>query len=368
MKSDNRLTRLAQVLVRYSLGIKERDKVSIAAFTGTEPLVREIYEEVLRAGAHPTLHIDLEGRQYLFYKVAQDFQIEYTDPFLLYELEHTDALIHLMPGSNPHEMTSIDPGKQQKAAIAQKPIMETFLKRWGEGSLRWVASLCPTPALAQEARMSLDEYSEFVFSCMNLNDADPVKFWETFSIEQEKICDRLNRSKEVRIVGQDTDLRFRCEGRKWMNCDGHVNFPDGEVYTGPIEDSVEGTIRFTYPGIYQGQEVEDISLRFEKGKVLEGHAAKGEKLLHNLLDVDEGARYVGEIAIGTNVFIDRFTKNMLFDEKMAGTVHLAIGAGLPPSGSKNLSGIHWDMLKDMRDGGEIYVDGKLVYRDGVFLK
>ena len=242
--------------------------------------------------------------------------------------------------------------------------METFIKRLGEDSLRWVTSLCPTPALAQEAHISFDEYSEFVFSCMNLNVDDPVDFWTNFSAKQEGICERLNLAKEMRYVGQDTDLRFRCEGRKWINCDGKNNFPDGEVYTGPIEDSVEGTIRFTYPRIYLGSEIEDIFLRFESGKVVEARAVKGEELLLKLLDVDEGARCVGEIAIGTNDTINRFTKNMLFDEKMGGTVHLALGTGFPQSGSKNVSGIHWDMLKDMRESGEIYVNGKLIYKNG----
>ncbi|MFC2067699.1 aminopeptidase [Chloroflexota bacterium] len=177
----------------------------------------------------------------------------------------------------------------------------------------------------------------------------------------------MDQVKEEQYIGQDTDLQFQCEGRKWINCDGKNNFPDGEVYTGPIENSVEGTIRFTYPGIYLGSEIEDIFLRFERGKVVEARATKGERLLLKLLDVDEGARYVGEIAIGTNDNINRFTKNMLFDKKMGGTVHLALGIGFPLSGSKNISGIHWDMLKDMREGGEIYADGKLIYKKGTFL-
>jgi aminopeptidase len=202
---------------------------------------------------------------------------------------------------------------------------------------------------------------------MNLNVDIPVKFWKNFSVKQQKICNRLDQIKEMRYIGQDTDLRFRCEGRKWINCDGKVNFPDGEVFTGPIEDSVEGTIRFTYPGIFQGEEVEDIFLRFKKGKVVEARAAKGENLLLTLLDTDENSRYVGEIAIGTNENINRFTKNMLFDEKMGGTVHLAIGHGIPQSGSKNESAIHWDMLKNMREGGKIYADGDLIYKNGSFL-
>lgn len=367
MKPDHRITKLAQILVQYSLGIKEKEKVSILGSTASESLLREIYQEVLRAGGHPRIHIEFEDQKYLFYKLAKDFQIEYTDPFFLYEVENIDAAVHVLPNLNPYELTSIDPEKKQKAVLSQKAIMETFMKRWGEGNFRWVGSTCPTPALAQEARMSFDEYSEFVFSCMNLNVDIPVKFWKNFSAKQQKICNRLDQIKEMRYVGQDTDLRFRCEGRKWINCAGKINFPDGEVFTGPIEDSVEGTIRFTYPGIFQGEEIEDIFLRFKKGKVVEARAAKGENLLLTLLDTDENSRYVGEIAIGTNENINRFTKNMLFDEKMGGTVHLAIGHGIPQSGSKNESAIHWDMLKNMREGGKIFADGDLIYKNGSFL-
>ncbi len=367
MKSDHRITKLAQILVQYSTSVKERDKVIIFGSTASEPLLREIYREVICLGAHPVLHMEFHDRQYLFYKNANDYQLEYTDPFFLYEVENSDVVIQLIPDFNPHELTSIDPEKKQKLALAQKPILEAFKKRWGDGSLSWVGSLFPTPALAQEAHMSLDEYSEFVFSCMHLNADDPVEFWKNLSKKQQKLCDRLEDAKELRYVGDNTDLRFRCEGRKWVNSDGRINFPDGEIYTGPIEDSVEGTIRFTYPGIFQGEEIEDIFLRFEKGKVIEAKAAKGEDLLLSLLDTDENARYVGEIAIGTNDNINRFTKNILFDEKMGGTVHLAIGTGIPQTGSKNESAIHWDMLKDMREGGEIYADGNLIYKNGLFL-
>ena len=367
MKPDPRIIKLAKLLVQYSVEEKEKEKVSISGTTASEPLLREIYREVLRAGAHPRVHIQFQDQEYIFYTLAKDFQIDYTDPFVIHEMENIDAMIAVLLDLNPHGLTSIDAENKKRRALARQPVMETVFKRWGEGKLRWVGSACPSPALAQEAHMSFEEYGEYIFSCMHLEADDPVQFWRDFSVWQQKICDRLNGVKEIRYVGQDTDLKFSCEGRKWINCDGKNNFPDGEVFTGPVEDSVEGTIRFTYPGIFQGEEVEDIFLRFEKGRVVEARAKKGEKLLHNLLDIDEGARSVGEIAIGTNEHIDRFTKNMLFDEKMGGTVHLAIGRGLPESGSKNISAIHWDMLKDMRVGGKIYADGELIYQDGSFL-
>ena len=367
MQPDFRLTKLAELLVQYSVHVQENEKVIISGTTESLPLLREIYKQVLLAGAHPRVHMEFEDEQYLFYSLARDQHLDYADPFRLHDVENADAIIATFPDLNPHALTSIDPEKKRRVALAQKPIMETMFGRWGEGSLKWVGSVCPSRALAQEAHMSLEEYTEFVFSCMKLNDDDPVKGWKNISAKQQKICERLDRVKEMRYVGLDTDLKFRCEGRKWINCDGKNNFPDGEIFTGPVEDSVEGTIRFTFPGIFQGQEIEDIFLRFENGKVTEAHAGKGEELLLKLLDTDEGSRYVGEIAIGTNENINRFTKNMLFDEKMGKTVHLAIGKGIPMSGSKNESAIHWDMLKDMSDGGAIYADGTLIYRDGSFI-
>ena len=216
--------------------------------------------------------------------------------------------------------------------------------------------------------MAWEEYADYVFACCKLDDDDPVRSWRDLSAWQQGLCDRLKDYDSMRIVGKDTDLRFRCAGRSWINCDGHNNLPDGEVFTGPIEDSVEGTIRFTFPGVFQGEAVEDIFLRFEQGRVVEARAAEGEALLHGMIGTDEGARYVGEIAVGTNDRIDRFTRNMLLDEKMGGTIHLALGRGIPLCGSRNKSAIHWDLLKDMRDGGEIFADGKLIYQDGRFIQ
>jgi aminopeptidase len=214
--------------------------------------------------------------------------------------------------------------------------------------------------------MSLAEYTDFVFGAGLLDHDDPVAEWRRIDAQQEKICDILNTKSDLRIVSTDTDISMSIAGRKWINCSGHENFPDGEVFTGPVEDTVNGHIRFSFPGIYAGKEIEDIRLEFKDGKVVKATAAKGEELLQALLETDEGARFVGELAVGTNFGIQNFTQNMLFDEKIGGTVHLAIGASYPESGGKNKSGIHWDMLCDMREGGEIYADGELIYRNGNF--
>ncbi len=364
--TDPRVQKLARVLVQYSTGVQSGERVRLAGTTATEPLLRELYREVLRAGAYPLVRIELAEENYIFYREANEAQLDYLEPLLMHETENIDVSIKAFPDQNPHALTSVPAEKKQRRLRALKPLTERFVQRWGEHRLRWVGSAYPTPALAQEAHMSLEEFAEFVFEAGKLNEPDPAAAWQAISARQQKICDRLNRCSNLRYVGLDTDLTFSCAGRTWVNCDGKLNFPDGEVFTGPVEDSVNGTIRFTYPGIYYGQEIEDIFLRFKDGKVVEGRAAKGEDLLHKLLQTDDGASRVGEIAIGTNEQIRRFTKNMLFDEKMGGTIHLAVGMGIPGSGSKNVSAVHWDMLKDMRDGGEIHAAGALLYKDGRF--
>ena len=364
---DARVRKLAEVLVHYSTAVQPGERVLIGGTPVSEPLLREVYKQVLRTGAHPIVRLRLSDQDFLYYSEAGESELEYLDPLLMHEMENIDVSIKAFPDENPHALTSVDPEKKQRRLRANKPLTERFRQRWGEGRLRWVGSFYPTEALAQEAHMSLDEYADFVFEACRLNEENPSDYWKAVSARQQKICDRFNHYSTIRYVGLDTDLTFSCQGRNWMNCDGKLNFPDGEVFTGPVEDSVNGTFRFTFPGIFQGQEIENIFLRFKDGKVVEATAAKGEALLHKLLQTDAGASYVGEIAIGTNDQIRRFTKNMLFDEKMGGTVHLAVGLGIPGSGSKNVSALHWDMLKDMRQGGEIHADGMLVYKDGRFI-
>ena len=244
--------------------------------------------------------------------------------------------------------------------------METFHKRVAEGKLRW--TLLPFPASdgAQEASMSLPEYEDFVYKSCLVDKKDPISEWQKIHKEQEKVCSFLNKADKIHIVGEDTDLTFDVKGRTWMNCSGDKNMPDGEVFTGPIENSVNGKIRFTFPGIYMGKEIEDISLTFKNGKVAKATAAKGEDLLKEILKI-KGANYVGETAIGTNYGITKFTKNMLFDEKMGGTIHLALGNAYSQTGALNKSAIHWDILKDMKKS-EIYADKVLFYKNGKFLK
>jgi len=246
-------------------------------------------------------------------------------------------------------------------------LMEIFFRRIGEGKLRWTGLPYPISAEAQEASMALQEYEDFVYSSCLVDKEDPVAEWKKVRQQQQKICDFLNQANEIHIVGEDTNLTFNVKGRKWINCSGKENMPDGEVFTGPVENSTNGTIRFTYPGIISGREVEDIKLSFKDGRVTQASAAKGDDFLQQTLKI-EGADRLGETAIGTNYGITRFTKSMLFDEKMGGTIHMALGNAYPESGGKNQSAIHWDILKDMKKDGEIYADNKLFYKNGKFLE
>lgn len=357
----------ADVLVDYSVEIKKGDKVLILGAMAAEPLLKAIYTKVLKNGGHPLVIPDFEEQEELYFEYASEEQLNYQSPFLKYIIENIDASISILANYNTKSKTNIDPKKMQKRSLANKEIMEIHMKRAAEGDLNWTLCQFPTSADAQEAKMSLKEYEEFVFQACHLFEDDPVVFWEDLGKELTRIAEYLNDVKEIHYKSDDTDIKFNVEGRLWVPDKGKENYPGGEVFTGPVEDSAEGHIRFSYPGIFQGKEIEDIRLTFEKGKVVDASAEKGEQLLKTLLDTDQGSRYLGEVAIGCNYGIDQFSRNMLFDEKIGGTVHLAIGRSYPETKGKNESTIHWDMLCDMSDGGEIFADGKLIYEDGEFL-
>jgi aminopeptidase len=268
---------------------------------------------------------------------------------------------------NPKRLTNVDPAKIRTHRAATSEIQQIIHKREAEGKYRWTGLPYPAEAEAQEAAMALPEYEDFVYGSCLVDRNDPVAEWKKVRERQDKICRFLNRASEIHMLGEDTDLSFSVRGRKWVNCSGEKNMPDGEVFSAPVEDSVNGVIRFTFPGIYSSREIEDIELTFKAGKVVKAWAAKGGDLLEQLLKI-EGADRLGEVAIGTNYGITRFTKNMLFDEKMGGTIHMALGFNsAPETGGKNMSAVHWDILKDLKKDGEIYADKKLFYKNGKFL-
>lgn len=367
MAWNQNLHKLAEVLVGYSANIKPDDEVAIIGSDLAAPLVQEVYREVLLAGGHPTVICRPADLDYIFYQNATSEQIAHKPALFTHVAENFDAIIRIASDHNARTLSGIDSRRIARRQQATEEVMATFMRRAAEEELNWVLTQFPTHACAQEAEMALTEYREFFRLACKLDQEDPVSLWEEIDAQQQRIVERLNEVEEIRIVSNDTDLTLSVAGRTWINCCGHENYPDGEVFTGPVEDSANGHVRFSFPGIYSGKEIQDIRLTFKDGEVTEADAAKGQQLLEDLLETDEGARRLGELGVGTNHGITRFTKNMLFDEKMGGTVHLALGRGYPESGSSNESGIHWDILCDMKDGGTIYGDGEVVYEDGRFL-
>jgi aminopeptidase len=363
---DSRIEKLAKLCVSYSVNIKKKEKVWIWGDPLALPLVGEIYKECLLRDAYPFVIISESVFGYVFYKYAKEHQLKFVSPLTKFLVENADVIIRVACDPNPKGLTSIDSAKIRKHSASQKEISEIFDKCYAEGKLRWTVLPYPINAQAQEAAMSLEEYEDFVYDSCLLDKKDPEFEWKKIQKQQEKTCNFLNKISQIRIAGEETELTFNVKGRRWLNCCGKLNMPDGEVFTGPVENSLNGTIRFTYPGIYSGKEVEDITLTFNKGRVIKASAVKGDELLREILKI-EGANRIGEAAIGTNYGITQFTKEMLFDEKMGGTIHMALGNSYPETGGLNKSAIHWDLLKDMKKCGEICADGRLFYKNGKFL-
>ena len=365
--ADPRVETVAKILVDYSVEVRPNQLVRISGGPEGASLILAVYQKVLERGAHPFLQVELEEAEELMYTYASDTQLDYVPPFMKDVIEQIDAGIGIWTDANTKRLTNADPAKQSRRAVARRPLSDRLLERAAKKELHWTGTLYPTQAFAQDAEMSLREFEDFVYKACLVHERDPIEAWRTISKKQQRLVDWLNRARQIHVVGPDTDLKLEVTGRKWINCDGHENFPDGEIFTGPIEESVNGHIRYTYPACHFGREVEDVRLQLKDGKVIKATAAKNEQFLLKMLETDEGARYVGEFAFGTNAGIQRFIKNTLFDEKIGGTIHLALGKGYPESGSKNKSAIHWDMVCDLRKGGEVRVDGTLFLKDGKIL-
>ncbi len=369
---DPRLEQLARVLVNYSTEVKPGDHVAVVASPLATPLVREIVRQVLRAGAYPyplmgyDTYIGYFGFDDVFLTEANDDQLEHVSRIESMLRGEFEAMIVLRSRENTRSLAGVDNERRAIRNRAHLPLQDLFRQRSARGELRWCFSLFPTAALAQDAEMSLEDYERFVFAGMYADEPDAAARWRQQRDEQARLVEWLRGRKQVVVRGPNADLRLSIDGRTFVNSCGLFNMPDGEIYTGPVEDSVEGTVRFTYPAVADGIEVDGIELTFERGRVVRATAAKNEAFLLSGLDTDAGSRYLGEWAIGNNARINRFTKDILFDEKIAGSFHLALGAGYPETGSKNHSAIHWDLICDMRQGGQILVDGDLFYDSGKF--
>jgi aminopeptidase len=370
---DIRHTRLADVLINYSINVKPGDRVGILTQPIAMPLVEEIYRKVLQAGGFPYVQlgglrskVETENLSYYLLTEGSQEQIEHVNQFEKIIREEFECLLVIGSATNTRALSNVDPGRISRRLKAYREVTKVYQQRSASKDLRWVITLFPTEAYAQDAEMSLDEFEDYVYGTTFTDQEDPIREWNKVHDEQQQLVDWLVGKKHVEVKGPNVDLQLSIEGRGFVNSDGEHNMPSGEIYTSPVEDSVEGWVRFSYPAIYSAREVEGVELTFEKGKVVKATAEKNEAFLKKMIATDEGASYLGEFAIGTNKRINRFIKSILFDEKIGGTIHMALGFGFPQIGGKNESAIHWDMICDMREGGLIHVDGDLFYDSGEF--
>lgn len=363
---DPRVEKLAKVLVHYSIRLKKGQLFKIIGEMATLPLMKALYTEALEVGAHPYTVVKIADNEEAMLKLGSDAQLKFLSPMERAEVNKIDALAVVWGSENTRHLSGVNPKRQALLRAGRRPLLQRLFKRIADGTLRWCGTQFPTHSDAQEAEMSLADYEDFVFRAGHIHTANPVKHWEKVASEQKRLVKVLNRLDRLHVRAPGTDLRFRVKGRKWISCAGTENFPDGEIFTGPVEDTVEGHITFTFPAVYLGREVRDVRLEFKKGKAVKESASKNLDYLQAMMDMDRGARFVGEFAIGTNYEIKRFSSNTLFDEKIGGTCHLALGASIIESGGKNKSALHWDMVCDLKKNAQIEADGKVIYRNGKF--
>ncbi|UJA20227.1 aminopeptidase [Thermoleophilia bacterium SCSIO 60948] len=367
---DSRVDALAKILVSYSTRVGEGDTCLIEGSSAAEPLLAAVYEQVIEAGGQPVMSMSLADQASAFYSRASDAQLDWISPLQQWAAEEADCRIVIGADVNTRELSQLDPARQMRRQAATKGLMEQTLKRAAEGKHRWVYTLYPTNAYASDAEMSMRAFEDFYFRACLADPAefgDPLTAWRDASEECRRLSDWIEGHEQVRVVAEGTDITLGIAGRTFIPCDGEHNMPDGEFFTGPIEDSVEGVVSFSLPAMVGGREVAGVRLRFESGRCVDASAERGEEFLIGLLDTDDGARRLGELGIGTNYGIDRGTRDVLLDEKIGGTVHMAVGASYPESGGTNDSAVHTDLVCDLRQGGRIEVDGETMQEDGRFV-
>lgn len=357
----------AKALVGYSVEVHPGQTVVIMGHTAAEELLVACANEVVARGAHPIVWPMVEGTAPYLLQHGNDEQLQWLSPFEVYARKEADVVINIRAETNTRRMSEVDPARQRLYTAARNDLGAAFMQRAADGELDWTLTLYPTDAYAQDANMDTGAFTEFVLRAMKLDQDDPVAAWLKLRDDQQRLIDWLDGKSEIRLTGEDTDLTVNVAGRTWINSDGKRNFPSGEIFTGPVETSANGHVRFSFPVVTGGRRIDDIRLRFEDGKVVDATAASNEEYLITTLDTDEGARYLGEFAFGTNFDIQQFIGNILFDEKIGGTVHMALGRGYPETGSTNVSAIHWDMICDLRQGGKITVDGETFQEGGRFV-
>ena len=371
MKMDDTiLQKYAHLLANYCLELKAEDRLFVSTTLLSEPLVRALYTEATKMGVVVEIDFSFKDQNKIFYEHASDFIL--TTPPLLKQaaMNEFDAYLNIRAPYDLNETVDIDMEKKKKRSKAMSPMLNTYFERTADRSVAGALkrSLCqyPTQAAADAAEMTLEEYAHFVFNACHLFADDPEGEWKEVGRQQQRIKDYLDKVSKVRYKADHSDVEFSVAGRTWINSDGRTNMPSGEVYSGPVEDSVNGKVHFTFPSIYMGKDVKGITLWVENGEVVKWDAEQGKDLLDNVFQIP-GAKFFGEVAIGTNYQIQRATRNILFDEKIGGTIHMAVGQSYKQTGGTNQSAIHWDMITDMSQSGEIYADDKLIYQNGKFL-
>jgi len=365
--ADPRLDTLASLLCTYSLEVEPGQLVLVEGPAREAGLLAALTRQLTRMGAHAMVRSRLDSVEPLLLEVGSDEQLEYVSMIERYEIDAPDRMLTIWAEANTRAMSAVPDGRQTVRRRAMRPVVDRFLEREGAGEIRWCGVTLPTAAQAQQAGMAVADYEEFVYNAAHLDDPDPVAHWRMVSARQATVCERLSSVRELRIVAEDTDLTVDVGGRKWINADGHENFPDGEVFTSPVEAMTQGHIAFSFDAPYAGREVGGVRLWFEDGVVVREEAERGGDFLREMLDLDEGSRKLGEVAFGLNDEIQTATGNIAFDEKIGGTCHVALGLAFPLAGGTNQSTLHWDMVCDLRNGGEVYGDGELLSKDGKFL-
>jgi aminopeptidase len=352
----------AVLVADWCLEVQPGEQVLIETTTlALEPAVA-LHRALLEREAWPLLRLSPGDLEADFYRHARDLHLDGVAPIQLAEYEAADASVRISAPANMHALAGVDPLLVSRRAHAQERL------RAARGRRRWCVTIWPTPALAEQAGMSARAYSEFVERALFLDRPDPVAAWAALRDMQAQVIERLASAREIYIETAGTDLRLNVEGRTWINSDGRRNMPSGEVFTGPHEHSANGVIRFDVPSNGRGADVAGVELTFAQGEVVAARADVGDEHLQAALAIDAGARFLGELGIGTNTGIDRATGSTLLDEKIAGTVHLALGNSYPETGGTNQSALHWDLICDLREGGRLSVDGDVVSQDGVLVQ
>lgn len=364
---DDMAAKMASVITAYSQPISPGDRVLISGNTHTAPLVEALYEAIIRRGGHPIPLVGLPGLNEIKLMLANDEQLQFTNPAMLALLDEIDVYLSIFGSGNTKGLAQIDPQRLTLVQKAQQPVLEKYFSKVASGELRWCILPWPTTADAQEAERGLHAYRQFVYEACALHLDDPVAYWTEVRDRQEKLVTYLNDKNRLEIKGPGIEMSLEFGGRLWVSAYGDNNFPDGEIFTGPIEDSVNGHVAFNLRSVYGGREVRGVKLTFKDGKVIEASAEKGEDYLMSQLDMDEGARFLGEFAIGTNWNIQEVTGSTLFDEKIGGSIHMALGRSIPETKGENFSNIHWDMVHDVKQDSTIHIDGELFYKDGHFV-